>query len=371
MGGRSFIVLAEQGSLSFETFGSIAGELPGAYKGATESIGFLTINRGELIALDGQHRLLAFREVITGGGGTEHMTYATAVGDDEVCVMFIEFENKIKTRRIFNKVNRNAKPTSTSDNIITSEDDGYAIVTRWLLDPEREAPLAEIHGGDGASHQLVNWTNSALNRNSHCLTTLTAVYDTVKTILAYKGASGFSEESNPVAPSDSALEAGYELATEWWEALLMLSAFREAIANPDCIPDIRFAGDDSRTLLLRPAGQIMLVRGLVLIMERSRGQAVLATLMKRVEKVDWSASPQSFWRDVVVKPDGRMMAKEENYRLGARLIAHLIGAEYETPEVLDELRIDWNEARGRDPFTSIDELDDEMIPEDLPIPVLD
>ena len=105
---------------------------------ALEKMGFLTVGGGSLIALDGQHRLKALKEVVNSGNEYPG-PYLNDVVNDELCVLFIEHEDFIKTRRIFNKVNRHVKPTSAADNIITSEDDGYSIITRWLV--EDEGPL--------------------------------------------------------------------------------------------------------------------------------------------------------------------------------------------------------------------------------------
>ena len=45
--------------------------MPAAYKRAAEDIGFLTIEGGTFVALDGQHRLLALRQVVQGLEGGE------------------------------------------------------------------------------------------------------------------------------------------------------------------------------------------------------------------------------------------------------------------------------------------------------------
>ena len=364
----SFIVLAPQGSLEFEPLADLVKDLPVSYRNAGSSMGYLTIGSGELIALDGQHRLLAFRDVIT-GGGSQGNDFKAEVGDDEVCVLFIEFEDLVKTRRIFNKVNRNAKPTGKSDNIITSQDDGFAIVSRWLLDPRRHAPLAARKISNGAVYEPVNWKGTTLNAKAEHLTTLSTVYETVKQYLLLQGVEGFSEDENPVAPSDEALEAGLEHAIEIWEALLSLEVMRESLDDPSKVPDVRFAHDDNRTLLLRPVGQQILVAGLVLAIERSGHELTLAELMPRVEQIDWSADPKSMWRDVIVKPDGKMINRKEKQLLGARLVAHLLAPEHESTEDAEHLRVDWNSARGRDPFTPLDRLSDDEVPEDLPKPV--
>ena len=43
------------------------------------------------------------------------------LAEDEVCVIFIGYESDMKTRRIFNTINRYAKKTSRGDDIITSD----------------------------------------------------------------------------------------------------------------------------------------------------------------------------------------------------------------------------------------------------------
>lgn len=362
----SFIVLVEEGAIEFEKLSELVGELPAAYRRASENIGFLTIDKGELVALDGQHRLLSFREVIT--GGAQEGPYANQVGDDEVCVLFIEFESAQKTRRIFNKVNRNAKPTGRSDNIITSEDDGFAIVTRRLLDRELDAPLA-AREMDGVPQELVNWTSNTLARNSTRLTTISAVYESVTDILTHHGYRGFSEKENPVAPDEKLLDSAYEVAADWWHKLLRLDALKSALANPSGVPDTRFSNTNSHTLLLRPVGQVALVKGLILAIERSRGVLTLDEAISRANKVDWSASGSSMWRDTIVRPDGRMVARKEAYELAAQLLAYLIADEYMSEEDRKSLWQDWNQARGRNWWDDIDEVSPELLPEDLPEPV--
>lgn len=362
----SFIVLVEKGAIEFEPLSAIVGQLPAAYARATKGMGFLTIDKGELVALDGQHRLLSFREVIT--GGSQQGPYASQVGDDEVCVLFIEHESAKKTRRIFNKVNRHAKPTGRSDNIITSEDDGFAIVTRRLLDRDLEAPLAarEI---DGEVQELVNWTSNTLSKRSPRLTTISAVYETVSDILSFEGYHGFSEKENPVAPDEKLLDSAYEIAARWWEALLEMSVFREAMADLSAVSDVRFSNTNKKTLLLRPVGQTTLVKGLVLALERSKGDLTLQTLLDRAQTLDWSAGPTSYWRDSIVRSDGRMVARKEAVMLASSLLAYLIAPEFTSDEERTKIWQDWNEARGRDPFGDADELEPERMPEDLPDPV--
>lgn len=362
----SFIVLVPKGAVEFEPLTELVGKLPAAYRSSSDNIGYLTIDKGELIALDGQHRLLAFREVIQ--GGTNLGPLWAEVGDDEVCVLLLEEESAQKTRRIFNKVNRHAKPTGRSDNIITSEDDGYALVTRRLLDSDLDAPFATRTVND-QQYEPVNWTSNTLQQKSWKLTTISALYESVQDILSYEGYKGFSEKESPIAPDDETLDTAYEKTAAWWEDILSMDAYKAALKDPSTIPNVRFDSDDPHTLLMRPVGQMALVKGLVYALNASNGDLSRVEAVHRVNKLDYSCPPSSMWRDTIVRADGRMVARKEAYDLAARLIAYMIGAEYMTEESKQRLWEDWNKSRGKDPHAELDELEEHEHPEDLPEPL--
>ena len=117
------VLVFESETFEFQSMTDWASPLPGALQQAGDSMGFLTIDGGKLVVLDGQHRLVALREVVTRQESLEG-EYVKAIADDQLSVLFVRHESFEKTRRIFNKVNRYAKPTSISDNVVTSEDDG-------------------------------------------------------------------------------------------------------------------------------------------------------------------------------------------------------------------------------------------------------
>ena len=362
----SFIVLVPKKSVEFEPLTELVANLPAAYRSSSQNIGYLTIDKGELIALDGQHRLLAFREVIQ--GGTNLGPLWSEVGDDEVCVLLIEEETPQKTRRIFNKVNRHAKPTGRSDNIITSEDDGYALVTRRLLDTDLDAPFASRTIND-QQYEPVNWTSNTLSQKTWRLTTISALYETVQDILTYEGYKGFSEKESPVAPDEETLGAAYEKVSSWWESILTMDAFKAALVDPSTIPNTRSDADNPHTLLMRPVGQIALVKGLVYALASGNGSLQLSEVVRRANKLDFSCPPSSMWRDTIVRADGRMVARKEAYDLAARLIAYMVASEHMSEESKQRLWEDWNKARGKDPHAELDELEEHEQPEDLPQPL--
>lgn len=360
------IVMVDKEALEFESLSEILSkltnvkQLPNAYRNGGDVMGFLTIGKGEHIILDGQHRWLALREVITSVEtlGTEQ----SQVGDDDVTTIFIENADPRKTRRIFNKVNRYAKPTGRADNILTSEDDGYAIITRRLLDQDEEAPLAArpilyddgnpVLGKNGKPEfqEIVNWRSNTLSRGMKHLTTISAVHDAVTHVAKF---NGFLDLDRIVSPDERTLHTAYEAVAPWFETLLReLDAFKRAVENPDTVRFDRFDNSHRHTMLLRPVGQIALVRGLVRAINHSsdgksgRPMLTLSKAIERVNKIDFSVGPESAWRDTVVRADGRMVARSEAYNLAANLLAYLIGAEYMTQDMRQKLYLDWNDARG-------------------------
>ena len=124
-------------------------------------------------------------------------------------MLFIPHESFEKTRRIFNKVNRYAKPTSPTDNIITSEDDGSAIVTRWLVEAEPplecSRPKPPLNAFDSAGEPIVEWRQQTLRPDARKFTTLSALYQMTQIILSADGITGFDEKHMVNRPTDRQL----------------------------------------------------------------------------------------------------------------------------------------------------------------------
>lgn len=352
----SIIVLAEKGQLDFEPITKVVRDTPRAYQQSVEAMGFLTQLGGEMIALDGQHRWLATHTAIT--SSDELGPFQRKINDDQMAVIVIEFESAEKTRRIFSKVNRHAKATGRSDNILLSEDDGFAIVARALLDKNRGGLLADVELPDGGTRPLVNWKSTTLSRTMRHLTTLSAVYEITRTILTSQGAKysekDWDERRNPVRPSDDKLDEAFDFALSWWTSLVaelpILRDVHAGLLDLDAIRAIRFDDDHPQTLLLRPVGQIALAKGVVAAMENARlaeKHLSLSEALRRASRINWSASPNNYFRDSIVRPNGAMSARSEAYMLAAGLIAYLIGDEYMTDDQRRGIWMAWNEARGK------------------------
>ncbi|GAB4190811.1 MAG: hypothetical protein Fur006_33180 [Coleofasciculaceae cyanobacterium] len=346
------IVLVYKGEIYFDSIKDwVSNKAPRAYQSVADDIGVITIDGGSLIMLDGQHRLLALEMVYNGEVNGE---CREEVPMDDVCVIFINHESNEKTRRIFNKVNRYAKPTSRGDNIITSEDDRSAIIARKLLSDG--APLGVK--AKGSSDVIVEWKSNTLAARSIKLTTISVVYETVKLILSAKGVP-----LDPTSrPSEEELEQYYEWAEQFWNNILEgLQPYQEALHDSSQIPQMR-KDDQPYSLLFKSAAQIALFRGLI---AATRGDRLsLSEAIRRANKIDWAMS-SDIWTNVLVTPAGTMARAQQAQNLGGRLIAYLIAADRMTEEEIEAVQREYNMANGVD----INEPNVKLMP--LPKPVVE
>lgn len=327
----SIVVLVYKGEIIFESMSDLTKNVPAAYRQNAQRIGFITIDSGTLIVLDGQHRLLALRMVQQGDVSGE---FTSAVGEDEVCVIFINYESDMKTRRIFNTVNRYAKKTSRGDDIITSEDDGYAIVSRWLL--RETEPL-------GKPTDIVNWKSNTLTKRSTQFTTISAVYQSVKLILRFNGIEKLPEQERP---AEEELETYLSHASQVWDSLLQgMQPYQEAISNPKKIPDMR--EDSARTaLLFKPVAQIALVDALLRAVDNSNLK--IAEAIERANRIRTWSMEASLWKGVIVKQSGAIDAGQEAMHRMAGLVCYLIAADCISEELKFATWRLFNNARGED-----------------------
>ena len=321
----SLIVLID-GKIEFEPISEITASVPKAYEGIFADIGALTIATGRLIALDGQHRLVALRAIVQ---GEVTGTLSGAVIDDEISIVFIQFENLEKTRRIFNKVNRYARSTSRSDNLVLSEDDGAAYVARRLFMDEDSILFGETARGE----DLVNWKNSTLSGRSQQFTTLSALYETVKYACKSQGLFLDEKSNSGVRPKQEFLDQGLAISREWWEiAVREITAFQIALGDPALIPQLR---DPS-------ASQSLLM---------TNGAVSISEFFKRANKVNWCME-SPIWDNIFVIMQSKIMTKEENQSRSANLVTYLVAANElkESGDFMGSIQAMWAEFHPNTPL---------------------
>lgn len=308
----SVIVLVNEGRVTFESLERLAPELPRAYASAMEKFGFVTIEGGEWIALDGQHRLVALREILT---GRYEGQLQPGIANDDVSVIFIENESIQKTRRIFNKVNRYARPTSRADNLILSEDDGYAIISRKLF----TLPSGEWASRDMRAEEIVNWKNNTLSGRSLQITTISALSLMVKDICEAHGIVLDERALGGVVADDALMKAGFDKCQEWFAAFFRaFPAFATARQDVSSIPLFRETLQP-HSFLFKPAAQISLFRAARRAKEILGSAFNIDTFMERAARIDWRIE-NILWQNVIVLGGQRIMAKQGTYEDSALMI---------------------------------------------------
>ena len=285
------------------------GKLPALYKAAAGPMGFLTFKGGEvLVPLDGQHRVKALKFAIEGvdekGRKISGVSASSNLADEDVTVMLVAYEAK-RARRIFNKVNRYAKATTTGQNYIIDDDDIVAVLSRETANQ--------------IDTRLVKYSSNTLNATDPEFTTLAAVYNCNEEIIL----RGF-----PVPKIDKTKRPGLEaeslyrkkIAAVWDVLLKNIAPFSDALA------DRSESGDEMRTeiraanLLGKPVPQVALVHAFLRL---TQGETKMgeAEACRRLNAIRWDIG-EKIW-DNILLVGNRILNK--NAKLAARLAAHMAG----------------------------------------------
>ena len=335
--GSLVLAVVNDGTMRFEHLSElIAGSanLPNLYTSASSDMGFLTLGGGEvLVPLDGQHRAMAFKMAIEGHPGDRSsppILPNMGLGSDTVAVILVRFDKKV-SRYIFNKINRYAKPTTKADKLITDDDDAVAVITRSLIT-------------DGViPARLVNDNTNTLSPGAHEFTTLATLYEANKTLIsALPVATATKPAMMDGRERDDRLR---ELKNEWRSLLSGIGLWRQATADPGEGGDAARTRMRQRSVLGRPIGQTALINGYALACRKDRTRADRAGLVSRLDRLDWDMKA-AHWRDLLVRPNGKIMAGRPASNNAGIVIAHMIGAALTQSERDGALRFVYGRADG-------------------------
>ena len=303
--------------VSFEPLTDVATKgLPGLYRSAAASMGFLTFTGGEiLVPLDGQHRLKAIQFAVSGrdqrGQEIPNLRPNSELAKEDITVILVAFETE-KARKIFTKVNRYAKATTTGQNIITEDDDIVAVLAREVAN--------KCMGG-----RLAKFTSNTLRAKDRHFTTLAIVYNCNWDII-----TRFFEEKPEKAelPALAKQQLWRTKIFEVWNTVLDgIDVFSDAVA------DKTEAGDDARrelrrtSLLGKPVVQECVVAAFVQLTGALTNMSAQEAC-ERLNALPWSITEEDLevWRYVLWSggaKDGKIVTK--NRKLATSLIVHLAG----------------------------------------------
>ena len=330
-------------AVSFEPLTEVTTKgLPGLYRTTASGMGFLTFSGGEvLLPLDGQHRLKAIEFAVSGrdekGKDISNITPSDELANEDVTVILVPYKSE-KARKIFTRVNRYAKPTTTGQNIITDDDDIAAVLSREITN-------------DLIDGRLTKYTSNTLSQSSPEFTTLAIIYNCNKEII---------ESTFPIGklittqlPDEDRQRSYRDKIRGVWEVLL-----EEIDVFADALNDTEKSGDQKRceirreNLLGKPVGQECLVRAFL----RLTGAPTNMSYQEACDKLNalpWGITEENiekFWREVLWTggaSDGRIITKNRNRKLASDIIAYLAGekiTEEQKNELLEEYRRQFSES---------------------------
>lgn len=301
--------------MAFEPLESVGGlsRLPNLYKTAASNIGFLTLTGQEVfVPLDGQHTAKALKYAVSGSDDNnapiDGVSANVALATEDVAVLLVRFDEK-KSRRIFNKVNRYAKPTPKGQNLITDDDDPIAMITRRVVSE------------DGAPDpRLVRFQSNTLSVKAPEFTTLSTLYDSNVAIVQ----SRFSMPAKPgEAPADQ-VDLWHEQVLHVWEVLLQnIEAFQRATEDEGEDGDKIRQEIRKENLLGKPVAQQALVKAFLRITEACP-EVPEKEVCERLNLIDWRID-QPHWHGVIMNPNGRIMSGKTAVNRTAEYISHLAG----------------------------------------------
>lgn len=303
-----------------------------------QDAGFLNLpGKERLIALDGQHRLLAMKFCLKGNSaisavmlGNKKMTPQMMalqphpeIGEEEISVIFVKGEDNLKIRKIFNKVNKYARQTGRGQNIITSDDDVYARIARRLFsEGEILSKIGKI--------ELVNWSSNTLSQRSKQLTTVSALYTIAEILSKDRGWSA------KVMPSDEAeIEEVFDENTEFWFELLDgIDEYKEYLELTHADKPVSQLREQN--LLLKPVTHMALAHVAYLAKRKNMSWK---DVVVRLNKVDWSME-NPVWFNILVVPakKKKVITGKEAIRSAGMVISYMVMGDLMTGSEITEVR---------------------------------
>lgn len=288
----------------------------GMLQGLDREFGVLTFDGTQAyFVLDGQHRLRAIKDALRRN---------PELGKEDICVLVVTHydspEGRLRTRRLFSNINRNAKQTGAAENIALDEDDGFAILTRRMLEEH------ELFKQDGRVRVILNVTDEGgltlasgnVPKGDHrALTTFTVLYDVLR-YLGFDFPGSMKIKSR--RPPDETLEESYKVLTNRIDDLLKycggIRVRLDAAASAKEVRAPKNAEHEGHPFM-RPVIQKAVAR--VASEIRQQGTATWDQIMERLSQLEWRMGSAP-WTAVFSADGGRMLTGKENADLLSNLL---------------------------------------------------
>ena len=280
-------------------------------RGIDSDFGLLTFDGSQrYFALDGQHRLKAIQDALN---------VDPELGNEEICVLMVaHYDTEVgreRTRRLFTNINRNAKTTTTAENIALDEDYGISILTRRFLTDhpffKRDGVVrifTKLNAGEGL---LKLATNQIPKTDRSALTTITVLHDLLDK-LSFDAPNAISDQT--IRPTDDDLERAYcDLCAKVDKLLVACGDVRSRLEAAETARDIRAPRNDEAKghAFMRPVVQRAVASCLrQVVFPGGVGRISWEDAMDRLQEMDWEIG-QAPWTAVFNIENGKMQTGRE------------------------------------------------------------
>lgn len=339
-----------------------------------ESFGVLKFDGTQkYYALDGQHRLSSIKTLLDRNNPLSEGTPENFENDEFSVIVIVPSQkdsNKVfmeKYRRLFSNLNRYAKPTDQTTNIIMDEDDTFAILTRRLI---TDNDFFKSPGKDKDSRRIKTQKGKNLKTGDSYFTSLETLYAMNIELLRSPqrqnngwgaiGEEGLTQKNFiRFRPSEEYINSLYDELAMYWEALL------------DEIPDLHNdpiqmrtheledgdSEDESDHLLFWPIGQEMLAEIARALLDkrlpdpRKPNLSAVKEALGGLGLLEWRLH-QPPWRNFLLirrktlrwatgRWTMRSEERKEVVRCGRRIQQWVIGLDELDEKDVEQLKTDW------------------------------
>lgn len=224
------------------------------------SVGLLKFSGNEnLFAIDGQHRVAGIKKALI---------ESDDLSKEEICAVFVGHENTPegmeRTRRLFTTLNKTAKKVAIADIVALDEDDGFAVVTRQLVD---EFDLF-------AQGQKVAFATSPAipSSDTTSVTSVIGLYQLIQDLYPQRPSNNLPKKSEVLKarPSDSVVETIFNENCKYWTLLTeLIPQYSEVFGGSSVVPG-EYRLKERNHLLFRPIGQRAFAMAVQVLMGRGR-----------------------------------------------------------------------------------------------------
>ena len=310
--------------MEFESLVDAGAKFPkGLPNSLMNQFGILYLSGNEvMVPLDGQHRLAALKFAISGkdqrSEDIKGLTPNPDVASDTCTVILIKHDLE-KARRIFNKVNKYAKPASKADNLITDDSDYIAVITR-------ESIVGNVIPG----RLVLSKKGNTLTPKAPEFTTLATIYEiNLKVEEAFVG----RKLDLVNLPSRADRDLAVQNLNDFWEKFLEITPYKHSLANPSESGDERRQDIRKSSVACKPIVQRVLANVILEFQCGSNDSETLsmAETVSRINNLDWDPE-HPLWQGILMNGD-KVIAGLTPLKLASRMIAYILGQKLEPIEL--------------------------------------